>query len=547
MSVTLDNIQFYHGPSQPSKLPNSTFNRRSYCTGVFSSSESPFFPQPMSFPLTSRSAACRPNDQNRRQTADLPNVFDIELRNILEEDISPLANGAALEGPSCDSLPPFDLGHQEDFDKGLSLNQPFSAKADCVSEPSNTGSSRIPSSIRRSSNNPPLINTIPKAITRLGSADLISDANQSPEVEVVQQRQEMFPLRYSSNADECVQSDSSTSGCERSIETSPSSRSTSVASRSSKENSFPCLTSKYQKKENYGARQFTGKKAMHDSNRNSATSTLPSSPEPVTAERADTAETTDLQSLTRLKSLCISTESTTRPKNRRSKRKNEIEKRSKKSCQKEKYPSVAVVIPPLRSRTAQSARSNSHSVSSDVYLGGGSKRSDDSSGERFRNDSPQPGVSDREIIEIVDCRHTCSGTAASYKLQDSRDSLLGCHETSRDIVGQAVLTIDAEGSKPTFHLTLVPDNICSPTYLSTNSTHEIIAPSRKKKQSVTKSRSSQAKGKRRHYSLNEDFLLVKLKEQERLTWGEITAHFPGRKRSSLQVHYSTKLKNRSTG
>lgn len=145
----------------------------------------------------------------------------------------------------------------------------------------------------------------------------------------------------------------------------------------------------------------------------------------------------------------------------------------------------------------------------------------------------------------MDCKHTCSGTAASHEIQGSHDSLLDYYKTNRHIIGQAVFTIDSEGPKPTFHLTLVPDNIRSPTYLSTNST-KVIAPSRKQKQSMIKCRGSQASGKFRPCSLNEDYLLVKLKEEERLTWGEITAHFPGRKFSSLQVHYSTELKHRSS-
>ncbi|KAJ5768134.1 hypothetical protein N7533_000717 [Penicillium manginii] len=139
--------------------------------------------------------------------------------------------------------------------------------------------------------------------------------------------------------------------------------------------------------------------------------------------------------------------------------------------------------------------------------------------------------------------------------------ILGFFHTSRDLLSNtgcvsmatglswrwAILTIESEGSKPTFFLTLVPDDIPSPTHPSTNYTHEAMAPSSKRKQSVTKSCRSQAKRERRPYLPNEDYLLVKLKEREKLAWDEIAAYFPGRKPSSLQVHYSTKLKHRSTG
>lgn len=125
MSVTLDNIQFYDGPSKPSKPPHSAFNSRRYCTGVFPSSERPIFTQTTGCPLTSRSTASHENNQKHQQTAVLPNVFDIELRKSLGGDLLPLAKDAALEGASCDSLPIFDLGHQEDFNRDLSLDRRY--------------------------------------------------------------------------------------------------------------------------------------------------------------------------------------------------------------------------------------------------------------------------------------------------------------------------------------------------------------------------------------------------------------------------------------
>ncbi|KAJ5737245.1 uncharacterized protein N7483_002370 [Penicillium malachiteum] len=60
---------------------------------------------------------------------------------------------------------------------------------------------------------------------------------------------------------------------------------------------------------------------------------------------------------------------------------------------------------------------------------------------------------------------------------------------------------------------------------------------------VARGGSAPVKKQRRSYSTDEDILLVKLKEEINLSWEEITKHFPGRKSSSLQVHYSTKLKS----
>ncbi|KAK4072648.1 hypothetical protein Purlil1_13292 [Purpureocillium lilacinum] len=62
--------------------------------------------------------------------------------------------------------------------------------------------------------------------------------------------------------------------------------------------------------------------------------------------------------------------------------------------------------------------------------------------------------------------------------------------------------------------------------------------------------SQQKPAKRTKFAPEEDDLLIKLKAEGMLTWAEIhqqfTATFPGRSRGSLQVHYSTVLKERSS-
>ncbi|KAJ5178954.1 hypothetical protein N7492_002164 [Penicillium capsulatum] len=45
----------------------------------------------------------------------------------------------------------------------------------------------------------------------------------------------------------------------------------------------------------------------------------------------------------------------------------------------------------------------------------------------------------------------------------------------------------------------------------------------------------------------DDQLLIELKEQQQLPWSKIAEHFPGRSKGSLQVRYSTRLKNRTSG
>jgi hypothetical protein len=213
----------------------------------------------------------------------------------------------------------------------------------------------------------------------------------------------------------CVSSDIFTSVCERSTDTSPSSRSVSLAAEPSEEDSLLSLASEDHSKEKYDTHPYAGKEAMRDSNSCSVTTTLPSSPGQVTPERADTAEAMDLESPAMSKSLCIPDEYTTGSKKiKMRKGRNESERTSKKPCHKGKYPSVTVVIPPLRSRTTGIARSNSQSVAFNMSLCGGGERSDDSSEGDFTTDNLQPGFSDRERIEVLDCKHTRTSTASSY-------------------------------------------------------------------------------------------------------------------------------------
>lgn len=53
-------------------------------------------------------------------------------------------------------------------------------------------------------------------------------------------------------------------------------------------------------------------------------------------------------------------------------------------------------------------------------------------------------------------------------------------------------------------------------------------------------------GKRKSYSSEENALIVRLKEREGMSWTEIADHFPDRSVPSLQVHYSTKLRHKTT-
>jgi hypothetical protein len=100
-----------------------------------------------------------------------------------------------------------------------------------------------------------------------------------------------------------------------------------------------------------------------------------------------------------------------------------------------------------------------------------------------------------------------------------------CSDAIQGVRGRAILTVDTNsGLKPAYFFTFVPDPspMLSQPHTAVNS------------------------GKLRPYTSDENALLVRLKEKEAMSWSEITTHFPGRTMSSLQVHYSTKLRHKAS-
>ena len=109
---------------------------------------------------------------------------------------------------------------------------------------------------------------------------------------------------------------------------------------------------------------------------------------------------------------------------------------------------------------------------------------------------------------------------------DSSDPVSSHHSGAfQDIRGSALLTVESHsGLKSAYFFTFVPDP--SPML---SRPHTAVIP-----------------GKLRPYTSYENALLVRLKEKEAMSWSEITAHYPGRNMSSLQVHYSTKLRHKAS-
>lgn len=214
----------------------------------------------------------------------------------------------------------------------------------------------------------------------------------------------------------------------------------------------------------------------------------------------------------------------------------------KQDTTRECYPSVAVVIPPPRPRPVRSLRSGSKPVALDAYESGRSEDVDDSSDEDYMTDTIR--TESPHVEEPVKEKHGPPSTTASYYPSETSfaSSTPHCGE-SRDIVGRAILTIETRGSEPTFFFTLVPDNVRSAYVPAHSPPRSSEKAGRVLKRSTSTSRSTYRKSKCRPYSTSENDLLVRLKEEGRLTWKEIADHFPGRELSALQVHYSTKLRH----
>jgi hypothetical protein len=158
------------------------------------------------------------------------------------------------------------------------------------------------------------------------------------------------------------------------------------------------------------------------------------------------------------------------------------------------------------------------------------------------------GAIQSEPSDVEDSMEEKHGLPSRIALCHPNDKSFGSsttHYESRDIVGRAVLYIEPQGLEPTFFFTFVPDNAPSTLCVPAHSTpHNCDKVGGVLKPSTSASRSTRGKSKRRTYSTDENNLLVKLKEERKLTWEEITDYFPDRASASLQVHYSTKLKHR---
>ena len=138
------------------------------------------------------------------------------------------------------------------------------------------------------------------------------------------------------------------------------------------------------------------------------------------------------------------------------------------------------------------------------------------------------------------CQRKKPKYAAGAVPASGRDPVLSdVSPENQNIPGRAILTVQSGGLKPAYFLTFVPEPIpeSSPP-----------GPYRRRAdrdQSTLAGSSATVSGKPRSYTSDENAHLVRLKEREGMSWAEIAEYFPGRSSSSLQVHYSTKLRQKA--
>ena len=114
-----------------------------------------------------------------------------------------------------------------------------------------------------------------------------------------------------------------------------------------------------------------------------------------------------------------------------------------------------------------------------------------------------------------------------------------CSPQNQNILGRAILTVQSDGSKPAYLFTFMPE---PGQILSSQDPHHHC---KEHDQLKSVGPPVNISGKPQLYSSEDNALLVRLKEREGMSWSEIAQHFPGRNVSSLQVHYSTKLRNKA--
>jgi hypothetical protein len=183
----------------------------------------------------------------------------------------------------------------------------------------------------------------------------------------------------------------------------------------------------------------------------------------------------------------------------------------------ESYPSIAVVIPapPWARGKATRATTRVAALTCKKRLRSSRDNDDHQDPEVPTSDATRQRPKNKSKARAKSLRHSLGG---SDPVSCNRSRAIHA------VCGRAILTVESNGEKPAYYFTFVPD--ASPM--------------------LTQTPPADTLGKQRPYTSEENALLVRLKEREGMPWAEIAAHFPERTASSLQVHYSTKLRHKTT-
>ena len=197
-------------------------------------------------------------------------------------------------------------------------------------------------------------------------------------------------------------------------------------------------------------------------------------------------------------------------------------------------PSIAVVIPVPPWMRARVTRSTTRASARKRRL------QDDQAGDSGHYAAGPSIESAEQLGEKRQCRKKKPSRAIRPASANNHISMQSdCSPQSQNILGSAILTVQSDGSKPAYFFTFMPE---PSQILSSQDTHHHCE---KHEQSKLVGPPANISGKSRLYSSEDNALLVRLKEREGMSWSEIAQHFPGRSISSLQAHYSSKLRNKS--
>lgn len=503
MSVTLDNIQFYNGPSEPAKQPNFAFNSKKHGSGTLPSFHLPAIENRSIYGFH---PATHLEGTIEQQTDHPSNLFDLEIAKSWEMVSSLGERGACRWKPSPDGHHPENV-RSPSRDLCKSIEPAFPGR---VSRSSSISPS--PSLLHMNSEEDPL----PK------STDVIQEFSTS-----------------------CSPSSGGTFDiCTPCDEDGSSSSFSSISSqpglnyRAASEGSTPyvpesslsdCPADPHQQSLDFTSRSV-GVLGSVGPDAHVGISYLRDQEQATRCGSADSySEPTGfLKGATQM----------------RKPMKESDESSSRKRGDTNTHTSIAVEIPPPRRYYLRRRRSSPEHITSDESQSESSSDSDDFDDEDFPFDTVAPRVSDAEGQQSSTGENSRPIQSSSCSLANTSHQST-CQYMKNDIIGRAVLTIEKLGPESTYFLTFMPDKVgwVPPVSMCNSRTSE--RPTKVSK-GVNRSYVAPVKERHRSYSTDEDLLLVELKEQKNLTWKEIARHFPRRTSSSLQVHYSTKLKPRKS-